>query len=212
MTTDQVLQKDLDQAAATLRKGGLIAFPTETYYGLAVDPFNESALHRLFDIKQRPSVKPVLLLVSARGRIAEVADGIPVVAERLMDRYWPGPLTMVFSARSELPATLTGDTGTIGVRVSSNPVANSLLHIFGGPLTATSANRSGEDAARTETEVRKIFGRDIDMILPGGPTPGGKPSTLVAFEENSIICIRDGCIPCREIFAYVREAEQSHQQ
>lgn len=207
MATASVHQKDIEQAAAILREGGLIAFPTETYYGLAVDPFNESALQRLFAAKQRPAVKPVLVLVPDRRQVDRLAESVPDIAWPLMDRYWPGPLTMVFSARRKLSAMLTGGTVTVGVRLSPHPVARDLLTAFGGPLTATSANRSGGQAACTENEVQEIFGRDVDMILPGGPTPGGQPSTIIAFEENSIICIRDGCIPCRKIIDSVRQED-----
>lgn len=207
MATASVSQKDIEQAASILRDGGLIAFPTETYYGLAVDPCQEPALERLFAAKQRPAVKPVLVLVPDRGQVDHLADAVPHLARRLMDMYWPGPLTMVFRARRELSAMLTGGTGTIGLRLSPHPVARALLEAFGGPLTATSANRSGGQAACTESEVQEIFGRDVDMILPGGPTPGELPSTLIAFEENSIICIRDGCISCREILDSVRQEQ-----
>ncbi|MCL7488909.1 MAG: L-threonylcarbamoyladenylate synthase [Desulfobulbaceae bacterium] len=192
-------EKEIEQAAAILRDGGLIAFPTETYYGLAVDPFNESSLKRLFAVKNRPSIKPVLVLIPSRKDISRMSHAVPEAAEPLMNRFWPGPLTMVFPARRELSLMLTGNTGTIGVRLSSNPVAQALLQVFGGPLTATSANRSGGKAAVTEDEVREIFGGAIDMVLSGGRTPGGKPSTLIGFAGDRVDCIREGCIACSEI-------------
>lgn len=192
-------QEDIDQAASILRDGGLIAFPTETYYGLAVDPFNESALQRLFSLKNRLSVKPVLVLIPSRADINLMTEAVPAVARQLMDRFWPGPLTMVFPARKELSALLTGGTGTIGVRLSPHPVAKALLQAYGGPLTATSANRSGGRAAVSEAEVVEIFGDEIDMVLSGGRTPGLQPSTLISFAGNSIECIREGRIAYREI-------------
>jgi L-threonylcarbamoyladenylate synthase len=193
------LNNDINQAAAILKDGGLIAFPTETYYGLAVDPFNEAALKRLFSIKKRPAVKPVLVLIPSREDIFQMIDAVPDAAGKLMDRFWPGPLTMVFSARRELSVMLTGGTGTVGVRISPHPIAQALLKAYGGPLTATSANISGEIAAVTEAEVKNTFGSDIDMVLGGGRTPGKKPSTLIKFNGNSIECIREGCIPFSEI-------------
>ena len=199
MTNISILNNDIHQAASILRDGGLIAFPTETYYGLAVDPFNEKALERLFSIKKRPAVKPVLVLIPSREDIFRVTDAVPDAADQLMDRFWPGPLTMVFSARKELSSMLTGGTGTIGVRISPHPVAQALLHAYGEPLTATSANRSGGSPAITASEVEEIFGDDIDMVLEGGRTPGKKPSTLITFTGNSIECIREGCIPFSEI-------------
>ncbi len=197
-------EEEIEQAAAILRDGGLIAFPTETYYGLAVDPFNESSLKRLFTVKNRPSVKPVLVLVPSRNDISRMSDAVPEAAESLMNRFWPGPLTMVFPARRELSTMLTGNTGTIGVRISSNPVAQALQNAFGGPLTATSANRSGGKAAVTEDEVREIFGGAIDMVLSGGRTSGGKPSTLIGFAGDRVECIREGCIACSEIAEAMR--------
>lgn len=190
---------DIDRAGEILRDGGLIAFPTETYYGLAADPFNESALRRLFTLKGRSTVKPVLVLLPSRAAISRMTGVVPDIAEQLMDRFWPGPLTMVFPARQGLSALLTGGTGTVGVRLSPHPVARALLQAFGGPLTATSANRSGGRAAVTEGEVRQIFGSEVDMVLSGGRTPGGKPSTLIGFTGNSVECIREGCIPYPEI-------------
>lgn len=194
---------EVDQAAAILRDGGLIAFPTETYYGLAVDPFNEEALQRLFRVKQRPEAKPVLVLVPGREDVGLMAEDIPEAAQSLMDRFWPGPLTMVFPAHRELSDILTGGTGTVGVRVSPHPVAQALLRAFGGPVTATSANRSGGGPASSEEEVRRIFGDDIDMVLPGGRTPGGKPSTLIRFAGDTAECVREGCIPFEEILRAV---------
>ena len=196
-------QEDFHQAAHILREGGLIAFPTETYYGLAVDPFNESALQRLFAVKNRPSVKPVLVLIPTREHLGRMTDTVPAGAERLMDRFWPGPLTMVFPARKGLSDMLTGGTGTVGVRISPHHVPQTLLQIYDGPLTATSANRSGGKAAVSEKEVHEIFGDDIDMILGSGSTPGHKPSTLIGFSGHTIECIREGCIPCVEIMQFL---------
>lgn len=196
-------REELYQAAQILREGGLIAFPTETYYGLAVDPFQEAALQRLFAIKKRPSVKPVLVLVPSREHIEKLVENIPPTANQLMDKYWPGPLTLVLPAHQDLSSMLTGGTDTIGVRVSPHPVAAALLDIYNGPLTATSANRSGAKAAVSEEEVRDIFGSDIDMILPGGKTPGSKPSTLVRVTAQGIDCLREGQIPCDEIMTYL---------
>ena len=199
MTHISILNNDIHQAASILRDGGLIAFPTETYYGLAVDPFNEKSLNRLFSIKKRSAVKPVLVLIPSREDIFRVTDVVPDAADQLMDKFWPGPLTMVFSARKELSLMLTGSTGTVGVRISPHPVAQALLQAYGEPLTATSANRSGGSPAITANEVKQIFGDEIDMVLEGGRTPGKKPSTLITFNGNSIECIREGCFPFSEI-------------
>lgn len=208
MIRNGTADKNIDQAVNILRDGGLIAFPTETYYGLAVDPFNESALKKLFTIKNRPAIKPVLVLIPARNHIMQLADAVPDAANELMNGFWPGPLTIVLSARQELSQMLTGGTGTIGVRMSPHPVAQVLLKAFAGPLTATSANRSGGSAAVTADEVLDIFGKDVDMVLDGGQTPGGSPSTLVGFSGDIIDCIREGCISCSDIKDFLQQNDQ----
>ena len=199
MNVSDIPSEEIDRAVVLLRSGGLVAFPTETYYGLAVDPFNESALQRLFRVKKRPQVKPVLVLISGKGQLNILAENIPDIAIHLIDNFWPGPLTVVLPARSTMSGLLTGGTSTIGIRHSPHPVASSLLHSMGGPVTATSANRSGEPAAVSAEDVRHIFGNEVDMILDGGSTPGKLGSTLIGFEQGQVKCIREGCIPFARI-------------
>lgn len=199
MGVSSVSARELADAASHLRTGGIVAFPTETYYGLGVDPLNGQALHRLFQVKNRPALKPVLVLVSARDQVALLAREISPTAQLLMDNFWPGPLTLVLPARPELSPLLTGGTGTVGVRLSPHPVAAALLHAFGAPLTATSANRSGQDPAVTATEVRAAFGNEVELILNGGSTPGRIGSTLVGVSGSRVTCIREGHISFAEV-------------
>ena len=187
------------QAAAILRDGGIVGFPTETYYGLAVDPFNPKALERLFQIKQRSRMLPLLVLVQGRNHLGCLVKELPAGAHGLIKRYWPGPLTLVCPALPGLPPLLTGGTGTIGFRQSSHRVAAQLVAAFGRPLTATSANKSGAPAATTAGETGQIFGDVLDLVLDGGVTPGGSASTLVTFEKDELRCLRQGCIPFSEI-------------
>ncbi|MCI5219634.1 MAG: threonylcarbamoyl-AMP synthase [Candidatus Electrothrix sp. LOE2] len=190
----------LSKAARLLCQGGLIAFPTETYYGLGVDPFNVEALERLFAVKQRQPNKPVLVLVAEQPQVTELVAEVPAVFRRLMTAFWPGPLTLVFPGRASLPSLLTGGTGNIGIRQSPHPLAARLLRVFGGPITATSANRSGAPPATTAAEVLDSFGAEIDLILDGGTTPGGAGSTLVGCDqEQQLCCLRAGQIPFGEI-------------
>ncbi len=189
-----VNQETLYQAAQLLRAGGLVAFPTETYYGLAVDPYNGQALDRLFTIKQRPRQQPILVLVAGLGQLPLLASSVPLVYRRLIDRFWPGPLTLVCPALASLPPQLTAQTETIALRHSPHPTAKALLAAYNSPLTATSANRSGLPAAVSAQEVADIFGDAIDMILDGGPTPGGSGSTLVGIKDGELACIREGKI------------------
>lgn len=199
MELSGVSGREIDKAASLLRAGGIVAFPTETYYGLGVDPLNEEALTRLFQVKDRPALKPVLVLVADREQLGLLAREISATARRLMDRFWPGPLTLVLPARPELSSHLTGGTGTVGVRLSPQPLASELLRIFGGPLTATSANRSGHVPAVTAAEVRAAFGSEVDLILDGGRTPGEKGSTLVGVSGSRITCIREGRLSFAEV-------------
>ncbi|RUM42273.1 MAG: threonylcarbamoyl-AMP synthase [Desulfocapsa sp.] len=191
----------IKEAVRILEQGGLIAFPTETCYALGVDPFNKEALRRLFQVKQRATAKPILVLVAEKSYLPLLAASLPVHFETLMHAFWPGPLTLVFPALIDVPELLTGGTGTVGIRVSSHPVAQCLLQKYQWPITATSANRSGRLAATTASEVKKIFGLNVDLVLDGGTTPGGQGSTLVGEKNGDIFCIREGRIPFIDIRA-----------
>ena len=187
-------QTEITRAAAVVRDGGIIAFPTETYYGLGVDPFNERALATLFALKNRSVVKPVLVLIAAAAQLEILAEEIPVTARILMKAFWPGPLTIVFAARGSVPPALTGGTGTVGVRLSPHLIALRLLTAYGSPMTATSANISGQPAAETAEQVYTSFGEHIDVIVDGGRVPGKKGSTLVGVLDDSVQYIREGRI------------------
>jgi L-threonylcarbamoyladenylate synthase len=190
---------DLNRAVAVLKGGGVVAFPTETYYGLAVDPFNPLALNHLFSLKQRNISKPILTLVDDRESLSTLVQEIPKLYEPLMNEFWPGPLTLIFRARVNLPSLLTAGTATIGVRQSSHPFARQLLRAFGRPLTATSANISGRAAAVDAYEVKAQFGSKIDMVFDGGKTPGIVGSTIIGLEGERLKLIREGVIPFNDI-------------
>jgi L-threonylcarbamoyladenylate synthase len=197
----------LDQAARLLGQGGLIAFPTETYYGLGVDPFNVEALERLFAVKQRQPDKAVLVLVAEQAQVVQLAAEMPAVLQKLMHHFWPGPLTLVFPGQASLPTLLTGGTGNIGIRHSPHPLVSRLLHAFGGPITATSANRSGAPPATTAAEVQESLGSEIDLIVDGGTTPGGAGSTLVGCDEDGqLCCLREGVVPFLDIYKFAAMA------
>ena len=189
-----VNRQSLDHAASILRSGGLVAFPTETYYGLAVDPFNRQALERLYRVKRRPQSLPILVLVAGIDQLSLLTNDVPVVYHRLIDCFWPGPLTLVCPALPSLPSQLTGGTGTIGIRQSPHTTATRLISAHNGPITATSANLTGLPAAVTAEGVARMFDTGIDLILDGGITPGGKGSTLVGINKGALSCIREGKI------------------
>lgn len=178
--------------AETIEHGGVIGFPTETYYGLGVNPFNPTAIGRLTQIKGRPDHKPILVLIGKMEHLSLLTESISPPAALFMDEFWPGPLTILFPAKPSLPAALTAGTGMVGVRLTScSPLQNILKHV--GPLTGTSANRSGDPPATTAAEVVKTLGSEIDLVIDGGTTPGGAPSTVVDIRET-IQIIREGAV------------------
>lgn len=197
----QVTDEGLAHACAILRAGGVVAYPTETYYGLAVDPFNSAALARLFALKGRSPDKAVLLIIANPSQLSGLVSEIPSVFTIPMQQFWPGPLTLVFPGAASLPEILTGYRGTIGVRVSSHPVARELVRAFGLPVTATSANLSGYPPAVTASGVREQLGTEVDAVIDGGKTPGGLGSTILDCCEGEIRLLRDGVIPFSRIEA-----------
>ncbi|MEN8141228.1 MAG: L-threonylcarbamoyladenylate synthase [Thermodesulfobacteriota bacterium] len=186
--------KILQQAAAIIRGGGIVALPTETYYGLAVDPFNEAALARLFALKQRPAAKPLLTLIPKLSDLDRLVTHVPAPLQPLL-ALWPAPLTLVCPALPSLSTLLTGGTGTVGVRLSPHPVVGQFLDLLGQPVTATSANISGQPPACTAAQVAEQFGDKLDLIVDGGATPGGLGSTVVGCRADEIIIIRAGVLP-----------------
>lgn len=197
-----VTEQVLDQAVTILQHGGLIAFPTESWYGLAVDAFNEKAIDRLYSVKRRASAKPILILASGARQLDQLVESIPVPYAVLMEKFWPGPLSLVFPAHCRVPERLTAGTGTVAVRCSSNPVATKLVARFGRPITATSANISGTAPHATASGVSSAFAGEIDMILDGGKTPGRHGSTIIGYRQREVICLREGQIP----FSLVEDA------
>jgi L-threonylcarbamoyladenylate synthase len=168
----------LDAAAAVLRSGGIVAFPTESFYGLGADALAPAAVRRIFAIKGRPDGKPLLVLVdSVEGALALAAEAISG-ARALMARHWPGPLTLVLRAAPAVPVEVTAGSGTVGVRVPGHAVARGLARAAGRPVTAPSANPSGGVPPTVATEVARFFEGQLDFILDGGATAGGEGSTV----------------------------------
>lgn len=187
-------QGAVDHAADILLSGGVVAFPTETFYGLAVDIRNDEAIQRLYTIKRRPSNQPVLILINSGEVLESYVEHIPPVARRLMDEFWPGGLTLVFKAGPAVSPLLTGDTRKIGIRLSSHPLVGALAGAIGAPISGTSANISGLPACRTAAEVMESFGQDIDLILDGGRTAGETGSTLIDVTELPLRILREGVV------------------
>lgn len=188
----------LSSAVRVLRQGGIVALPTESSYGLAVDVYNERALRRLYHVKQRAEEKPLLVLVNSREGVAGLVREIPFQYKRLMAQFWPGPLTLIFPAAPQLSSILTGGSETVGVRHSPYQLASALVDNFGGPITATSANLSGKPPCTSAKDVEEIFGNGVDMIIDGGDATG-KPSTIVTLKRGELTVLREGQLPA-ELF------------
>ena len=188
-----------DQARGVLLAGGVMAVPTETYYALAVNPFDEAALTRLFALKERPPEKPVLVLIAGPEMLSRLAGEPPAAASHLMAAFWPGPLTLILPARPDLSARLTGGAGTIGVRQPRQPLVCRMMAALGLPVTGTSANRSGRRPLTAAAEVAREFGAQLDLILEAGSCPGGLPSTIVVVTASPPRLVRAGAIPAARL-------------
>ena len=181
-----------DRVRRVLGESGLIALPTESFYGLAVDPFDEQALSKLWQVKGRSENKPILVLIGDRSQLEPFVRSIPHAAEVLMNAFWPGPLTIVFAAARRLSDSVTAGTGSVGIRLSAwQPLIDLLCRV--GPVTGTSANRENMSSARTAKEVQQSLGDTLDLIVDAGSTPGGLPSTVIDI-RGPIRIIRDGLI------------------
>lgn len=198
---EAVFRSQIVKIKRVLNLGGVMAFPTDTFYGLGATAFNRNAVSRIFKIKQRAKDKPLLTLVASAYQANSMAQEIIPTAEILIDRLWPGPLTILFSARPELPSQLTANSGKIGVRQPDNERVRKILLGIGFPVTATSANITGGENITTAEEVEKILGDQVDLIVDGGPTPGGKESTVLDVTLSPPLLVREGAVSKEEIDA-----------
>jgi L-threonylcarbamoyladenylate synthase len=167
------------RAVALLGRGELVAFPTDTVYGVGADALNAEAVGRLFEAKLRPGGKPIALLIPPEYDLGRIAAGVPDIFERLRERFWPGGLTVILRRSALVPDAVTAGGSTVGVRVPDHPVALRLLREFGRPLATTSANLSGQASPRTAGDVVGQLSGRIPLILDGGSCPGGVESTVV---------------------------------
>jgi L-threonylcarbamoyladenylate synthase len=183
----------LQRGAAALKKGGLVAYPTETFYGLGAAALDGGAVRRIFEVKRRPESKPLLVLVDS----VEMVERLAVISEparRLMAQHWPGALTLVLPAQPSVPVEVTAGTGTVGVRLSPHPIARGLARALGGPVTAPSANRSDDPPPTTADAVLRDLDGAIALVLDGGPTAGGLASTVLDVTVDPPRVIRQGAV------------------
>lgn len=199
----QFSPQSLISAVEILRAGGVVVYPTETFYGLGVDALNQKAIKKVFTIKGRSFAQPLLILIPEQDYLPRYVTEVSEKARRLMEHFWPGPLTMVFSASPQLPSILTAGTKKIAIRISPHPIARALTSAFAGPLTSTSANISGEQSPATAQEVFLHLGGMIDLIIDGGKTPGQMPSTIVDVTFSPPQLVREGVIPFSEILTFL---------
>lgn len=192
-------ENDIQMAAAALKKGETVAFPTETVYGLGADASNPLAVRKIFRIKGRPADHPLIVHIADVSQLDLWAENIDTVVWRLADRFWPGPLTLILPRRRHVPKEVTGGQDTIGVRVPDHPVAKSLIHTFGGGIAAPSANRFGRVSPTTAQHVRDELGSKIGMVLEGGSCRIGLESTILSLVNRKPLLLRHGSLSVEDI-------------
>lgn len=189
----------IEKVRIIIKGGGIVALPTDTFYGLGVDPFNPNAIEKIYQIKGRDPKKPILILIEDIKRLGSLTQEVTKDAEILIKQLWPGPLTIIFKASPTLPPILTGETGKIGLRLPASSFLIWLLEGLGMPLTATSANPSGLPSPATAQEVEIYFGNKIDLIIDAGRADGIKESTVVDATAIPIRLIREGMLKLDKI-------------
>jgi L-threonylcarbamoyladenylate synthase len=194
----------IGKAASLIKKGGLVVFPTSSFYGLGTWAFDAEAVGRVFRVKKRDPRKPVLILVASLADIAPLVRSIPKAASRLTEVFWPGGLTLVFQAADPLPSNLTGHTGKIGIRLAAHPVASALVTAVGGPITGTSANLSGKGGHTAVAEIDLSVRNQVDLVLDAGRLSGGKGSTVVDVTVSPPKILREGVIDAEKIMAHLK--------
>jgi L-threonylcarbamoyladenylate synthase len=190
---------EIEKAIAILCAGGLVAFPTETVYGLGADASNPAAVKKIFAAKGRPQNHPLIVHLPDASHLAHWAREIPIAAHRLGERFWPGPLTLILRRAENVPDVLTGGQDTVGLRVPAHPVAHALLKEFGSGIAAPSANRFGRISPTTAEHVRAELGEQVDMVLDGGSCDIGIESTIVDLSGSQPTLLRPGKIAASEI-------------
>ncbi len=188
------------EAVRVLESGGILAYPTESFYALGVLASDEKAVKKLYQIKNRPYNKPFPLIAGSMETVAGIVKSVPEKARVLMDRYWPGPLTILLDAEDHVPSLLTGHTGKIAVRVPGRSVALELAIALSAPVTATSANPSGMPPAKDAADVIRYFEGKIEMVIDAGIAPGGNPSTIIDMTVEPPEILRQGSVSINGIF------------
>jgi L-threonylcarbamoyladenylate synthase len=195
----------LQRAVDWLRAGCVVAFPTDTFYGLAVDPQSSPAVQLLFEIKGRDSRSAVPLVAASIHQVEQCCGPLGIQARRMAERFWPGPLSLIVDAPASIASEVYGADPTVAIRVPAHPVARALCEAWGGPLTATSANRSGQAPARTAGELVGLGPDERLLVVDGGSTPGGLPSTIVDVRGASPVLVRAGALAWDRVLNFLKE-------
>jgi L-threonylcarbamoyladenylate synthase len=195
-------QADLiSEAVRIIHDGGIVSFPTRYLYGLGADALNSEAVDRVFASKQRPYSKPLSVLINHQNDLSLLARNVPQAAVSIMERFWPGDITIVFEANTALPLNLTAGTGKIGVRLPQHPVAVALTNAVQVPITATSANLTGRGGCSRVSDLDPVVTDKLDLILDAGPLEGGTGSTVIDITVDVPKILREGAISAQDIFA-----------
>lgn len=205
-----ISDEELKRAAALIRAGKLVAFPTETVYGLGANALDPAAVRRIFALKGRPSTSPLIVHVDSIAMARRLASEWPDPAQSLAEQYWPGPLTLVVPKTREVPDEVTSGLPTVGLRMPSHPIALALIREAGVPIAAPSANRFTQLSPTTADHVRKAFGSELELILDGGPTEVGIESTVVSVAGGKLLLLRPGMISFGAIEAAAAPEEGAH--
>ena len=211
MGTHPLTVGSVQEAVEVIQRGGLVAFPTETVYGLGADATNPKAVAKIFDVKGRPRFDPLIVHVASVAQARSLWTTCPDIAEKLMKRFWPGPLTLVLPKNPVVLDLVTAGLPTVAVRMPDHPAVRHLIELAGCPVAAPSANRFGRPSPTTAQAVEEDLGSEVDLILDDGPTPIGVESTVLAFEDESPILLRPGGISLEaltEILGEVRRGQE----
>ncbi len=193
------LKRQIKLAVEVLKRGGIVAYPTDTVYGLGADPLNEKAVARIYEVKSRPRNLPLPLLLAEKSDLLKVALIVPEVAWRLVEQFWPGGLTLVVKKNAWVPDSITAGGDTVAVRIPDHTVTIALIRGLGNPIVGTSANLSGKPSPVTAGEVRTQLGDKVNLIVDGGRCPGGIESTVVDVSGFSPTIVREGAVSREDI-------------
>ena len=193
--SDASQEIEVERAVRALHNGGVVAFPTDTLYGLGADVFNPAAVEAIFTVKERPSGLALPILIDDWGQLERVAESIPDPARVLAERFWPGPLTLIVNKSARVSDRVTAGAPTVAVRIPDHPIPRAIARLLGGPITGTSANISGQPDPQNLHELTEQLGQKVDYLVTAGPPPFGAASTIVDITNDTPTLIREGAIP-----------------